>query len=200
MKAAAVVALVTMTTLGCGQPAERQQAPGPGKNAAEAQHSAEDVSKGAAGAAQGTGVQPVSVRALQALLPEPFDWQREKPTGERNTTPVNFVDASVRMMKGDATVTVKITDSAVNEMLLAPFASVLAGGSDRKSEHGYEKSVTIGDAPGFERWDSETKTGNLTVIVNRRYIVEVDGSSIDTPRVLRDILGKTDLKKLADLK
>ena len=116
------------------------------------------------------------------------------------TAPVNFAEASVRMMKGDATVTVKITDSALNQILVAPFAMFLAGNYERETDRGYEKSIKIGDIPGFEKWDSGTKSGDLTVIVNKRFIVEVDGSTIDDPKVLREILEKTDLKKLAELK
>jgi hypothetical protein len=103
------------------------------------------------------------------------------------------------MMKGDATMTVKITDSALNQMLVAPFSMFLAGNYERETDRGYEKSVNVGGVPGFEKWDSETKSGNLTVIVNKRFIVEYDGSTIDDPKVLHEVLGATDLKKLATL-
>lgn len=145
-------------------------------------------------------IAPVSIQALLTVLPEPLDWQREKPNGERVTTPLAFADASVRMMKGDATVTAKITDTGLNEILVAPFAAALAGDFTRETEHGYEKSIAVGDARGVERWDSGTRTGNLSIIVARRFVVEIDGSTIDSPKVLHDILEKIDLKKLADLK
>jgi len=154
----------------------------------------------ACGKSEERTIAPVSIQALLALLPEPFDWQRERPTGERVTTPVAFADASVRMMKGDATVTAKITDTGRNQALVEPFAAALAGDFTRETEHGYEKSIAIGDARGVERWDSGTKTGNLSIVVARRFVVEIDGSTIDSPKVLHDILDKIDLKKLADLK
>jgi hypothetical protein len=116
------------------------------------------------------------------------------------TAPVTFADASVRLMKGQATVTAKITDSAFNQMLVAPFASFLAGNYEHETDHGYEKAVKVGDAPAFEKWDSETKSGNLMVIVNKRFIVEIDADSIENPKVLHDMIEKIDLKKLADLK
>ena len=145
-------------------------------------------------------VDPVSFRDLIALLPAPAGWEREKPTGERMTSPVSFADASVRLMKGDATVTVKITDSGLNQIFVAPFAIFLAGNYERETESGYEKSIKVGDLPGMEKWDSGTKSGDVTVIVNKRFIVEIDGSSIDDPKVLRTMLDNVDLKKLADLK
>jgi len=215
MKVIVPLAIVILTTIGCGKSEEQRQADA---LAAQAQQGADNVAKNADAAAKGMAdlasglgaafggdpnakpVPPVSFRDLQALLPEPSGWQREKPTGERMTAPVNFAEASVRMMKGDATVTVKITDSALNQILVAPFAMFLAGNYERETDRGYEKSIKIGDIPGFEKWDSETKSGDLTVIVNKRFIVEVDGSTIEGPNVLHEILGKTDLKKLAELK
>jgi hypothetical protein len=39
----------------------------------------------------------------------------------------------------------------------------------------------------------------LTVIVNKRFIVAIEGRGIDNPKVLHEALEKTDLKKLAAL-
>ena len=212
MKPIVVLALLALTPLviACGKSKEEQQAEEIQKSAEQLQKGAEGVAKGlgdlAGGIASAAGegnvkpVDPVSFRDLIALLPAPAGWEREKPTGERMTAPVNFADASVRMMKGSATVTAKITDSAFNQLLVAPFALFLAGNYERETDSGYEKSVKIGDAPGLERWDSKTKTGNLTIIVNKRFIVEIDADSIDDPKVLHEVLDKTDLKKLATLK
>jgi hypothetical protein len=211
MKAIAIIVILASTPLfwaACGKSKEQQQAEEIQKGAEQLQKSAEAAAKGlgdlAAGIAASAGgdpnvkpVDPVSFRDLIALLPAPAGWEREKPTGERMTAPVNFADASVRMMKGDATVTAKITDSAFNQMLVAPFAAFLAGNYERETDRGYEKAVKVGDAPAFEKWDSETKSGTLTVIVNKRFIVEIDGSGIDNPKVLHDLLDQIDLKKLA---
>jgi hypothetical protein len=218
MKPITAVAVLALTAVACGKSEEQQRTEALEKSAAQVQQSAENLSKGAEDMAKGMAdlasglgaafggdpnakpVTPVNFRDLQTVLPVPVDWQSEKPTGERMTAPVNFSSASVRMMKGDATVTVKITDSALNQVLVAPFAMFLAGNYERETERGYEKSIKIGDAPGFEKWDSGTKSGDLTVIVNKRFIVEIDGSSIDDPKVLHDMLEKTDLKKLAERK
>jgi hypothetical protein len=211
MKSIVVVALLTLSCIACGKSEEQQRTEALQKSAESVSKGAEDLAKGAADLATGLGaafggdpnvkpVDPVSFRDLIALLPAPAGWEREKPTGERMTSPVSFADASVRLMKGDATVTVKITDSGFNQLLVAPFAMFLAGNFERETSSGYEKSIKVGDAPGMEKWDSETKSGDLTVIVNKRFIVELDGSSIDDPKVLRTMLDSVDLKKLADLK
>jgi len=190
-----VVALLALTPVAftaCGKSTQEQRSEAIQKNADEPQ-------KGAEGTARGL-VDPVSLKELISLLPAPAGWQRERPTGERLTAPVHFADAMVRLMKDDATVTAKITDSALNQVLVEPLALLMASHHERGSSREYEKTVMVGEAPGFEKWDSTTKSGNLTVLVNKRFIVEIDGSGIDDPKVLHEILGTIDLEKLADRK
>jgi len=211
MKLMVIAGVLAVASIACGKSPEQQQAEAIQKSAAELQKGAENAAKGlgdlaagisagANGAGDAKPADPVNFRDLIALLPAPADWQTEKPTGERMTAPVSFADASVRMMKGNATITAKITDSAFNQLLVAPFATFLAGNYEHETSSGYEKSVKIGDAPGLEKWDSDTKTGNLTVIVGKRFIVEIDGDSIDNTKVLHDMLDRIDLKKLAAMK
>ena len=182
MRPMVILALLMLTCVACGK--SRGEQP---------------INSAAGGEGSVTPANPVSVRDLLALLPAPAGWERERPTGERPTTPVNFADVMVRLMKGDATVSAKITDTALNQALVAPYASSLAGDDDRKTSSGYEKAIRVGDSPAFEKWDAATKSGTVTVVVNKRFIVEIDGSSIDDPKVLHEILDKIDLRKLADL-
>jgi len=177
-----IIAVLVLVCVGCGTSTGEQP-----------------IDSAAGGEGSVTPVNPVSVKDLLALLPAPAGWERERPTGERPTTPVNFVNVMVRLMKGDATVTAKITDTALNQVLVAPLATSLAGNDDRKTSNGYEKAIRVGDSPAFEKWDAATKSGTVTVVVNKRFIVEIDGSSIDDPKVLHEILEKIDLRKLADL-
>jgi hypothetical protein len=144
-------------------------------------------------------VDPVSFKDLMTVLPDVPGWERGKPTGERMTAPVNFAEASVVLKKGDAEVTTKITDSALNQVLVAPFAIMLAGNFERETTEGYEKSIKIGDSVGFEKWDSEAKSGDVTLVVSKRFIVEIEGRGIDDAQVLHAVLDKVDLKKLASL-
>ena len=97
-------------------------------------------------------VDPVSFRDLQARAARARqDGSGENPTGERMTAPVNFAEASVTHTKGDATISTKITDSALNQMLVAPFAMFLAGNYERETDRGYEKSIKIGESAGLRK-------------------------------------------------
>ena len=110
--------------------------------------------------------------------------------------PMN-AEAKVTFTKGDASIDVKIVDSALNQMLVAPFTMFLAVGYEKETDHGYEKGVKVGEYPGWEKWDSEDKDGELNAIVSKRFIVQVEGRNIDNMKVLHSVMDSTNLKKLA---
>jgi X-X-X-Leu-X-X-Gly heptad repeat protein len=103
--AVAVFALTPVIFIACGNSPEEKQAEELQKSAEQVQKGAESVSKGAEDLAKGAAdlaaglgaafggdpnvkpVDPVSFRDLIALLPAPAGWEREKPTGERMTSP-----------------------------------------------------------------------------------------------------------------
>jgi len=62
-----------------------------------------------------------------------------------------------------------------------------------------EKSVKVGDYPGWEKWNQEGKDGELNVVVNKRFIVQIEGRGIEDTKILHDVMQRTDLKKLANL-
>jgi len=164
----------------------------------------EAMAKGLAGAAGGDPnvkpVDPVSFKDLQAVMPTLSGWEKQDPTGERMTSPFPFSQASVTFRKGDAEIDQKIMDSGFNQMLFAPFAMFMAAGYEKESQNGYERSVNVGGNPGWERWDKSNRSGELNVVVNKRFLVQVDGHDLDDTKPLHALLDQTDLKKLADLK
>lgn len=213
--------VAAMCALGCGSSPEEQRTEQVEKAAAEMQKSAEGMAKGAEGMAQslenmakGLGalgtmaggdpnakpVDPVSFRDLQTLLPDVSGWEKGKPTGERMTMPVNFSRAEVRYTKGDASIEVSIVDSALNQLLVAPYAMFLTTGYEKETERGYEKSTKIGDYPGWEKWNTEGKDGELNAIVSQRFIVQVEGRNVEDIKALHAVMSAVDFAKLAAMK
>lgn len=180
--------------------------------AGSSQTGAEQMAKGLESMAKGFGalaggdpdakpVDPVSFRDLMTVFPESFSgWERAKPTGERMSSPVNFSEAQVRFTKGESSLSLKITDSGLNQMLIAPFAMFLTAGYEKETERGYEKSVKVGEYPGWEEWNSQGKDGELNAIVNKRFMVQIDGRNIEDPKVMHELAAATNLKKLGELK
>lgn len=194
----------------CGKSKEEKQAEEAAKTAEqaaqEAAKSLEQVAKGLEGLASGRGsgdtkpVDPVSFRDLQALFPELDGWQKGKPTGERMSSPFPFSQAEVTYTKGDSRVELKMVDSGFNQLLLTPYAMFLQAGYEKETADGYEKSTPVNGQPGWEKWNSENKDGELNAVVGKRFLVSLEGNQIDDTKVLHEIAGKIDMGKLAALK
>ena len=222
------VALALVALVACGKSeAEKQaeEAAEQAKKAAEAMQKAAEAggaaaaAQGAAGAAQGMEafakamqaaaaaaggdgkpVDPVRFQELQTVLPAMSGWEMDKPRGEKMTMPVSFSQAEATYRKGDAQVEVKIVDSAFSQLLVAPWAMFLTAGYEKETSEGYEKSVNVGGNPGFEKWDSDDKDGELNLVIAKRFLVTIDGSDIGDAKVLHEFASKLDMSKLAALK
>ena len=217
MKRAIALALVGGLTLACGSKEDKEAEPArkqaqAAETAQTAEQAAEQAAKGleqmargleaAVGGGSGStkAVDPVSFRDLIALMPELDGWEKQKPTGERMTSPVSFSQAEARYTKGDASLEVKIIDSGFNQLLLTPYAMFLTAGYERETSEGYEKSTQVNGQPGWEKWNTESKDGELNALVGKRFLVTIDGNGIDNVSQLHDVAKKMDMGKLASLK
>ena len=145
-------------------------------------------------------VEPVSFKVLAPFFPDLAGWEKGTPEGEKMSAPVAISNSQVDYTKDEARITAKITDSGNNAMFLAPFMIYLTAGYEKETSGGYEKSVKIGDQPGWERWDNESKSGTLNIFVNKRFLVELDGNGIENTQVLHDLAGRIDLRQLGEVK
>jgi hypothetical protein len=174
--------------------------------AAQAAKGLEQMAKGLeamAGVAGGDSpkpVMPVSFRDLQTLFPDLDGWEKAKPTGERMTAPFAFSQAEVHYKKDESRLQVKIVDSGFNQILFTPFAMFMQAGYEKETSSGYEKSTTVGGQPGWEKWNTEGKDGEVNAFVGKRFILSVEGRNVNDIKVLHDIIGKIDLPKLAAMK
>jgi len=162
-----------------------------------------DAAKKAADAAKEASemkpVDPVSFNALLPLLPAaPAGWTAEEPKGE-TTSAMGFKISEVERSytKGDERLHVKIVDGAYNSFIYA--GVTMAAQFSRESTEGYEKGVTIDGNPGVEKWSKESRRGELTVVVGKRFLVTVDASPVEAD-FARTVFGSIDQAKLASLK
>ena len=223
MRVLGMVGLALLLTVACGKSEEEKAA----EKAAEETREAADALKKAAESAEGAGaqglqdfakamegmagamagktpdgktVEPVQFQDLQAALPQVSGWERGTPTGERMTAPVPFSQAEADYTMGEANVSVKVVDSAFSQMLIAPWAMFLTAGYEKQTGDGYEKSVNLGGNPGFERYSTADKSGELNVVIAKRFLVTVEGDNIADTKVLHDFVARLDTAKLETLK
>jgi hypothetical protein len=206
-----IACLSTVMSVGCGKSDDEKKVEEVKRAAEQVQDSAGDMAKGLEAMAKSfqglTGadpnqkpVDPVGFRELQAAFGDLPGWEKGKPTGERMTSPVNYSQAKVTYRNGERSIEAEISDSALNQIMLVPFAMFLTSGYEKETEHGYEKSIKVGSFPGWEKWDTEDKDGEMNVLVNRRFIVQLSGRGLGDVKDLHAAMDSVDLTRLAGLK
>lgn len=144
---------------------------------------------------------PVDFEELKALLPDIAGWTKSDIHGEQQTAMgMSQSNAKARYTKGESTIQIEITDSTMNQLLLAPMTMFMASGYEEKSDDGYKKAVQVGGYPGFEEWEKGAKHAQTTAVVANRFIVAADAHSVEGPDVARKAVESVNLAKLAGLK
>jgi hypothetical protein len=207
-------ALVLVGSIACGKSEAEKQAElaaAEAKKAADAaakvteaagkatEAAGEDMAKGMPGN-DGKTVEVVSFQSLETTLPQVSGWTMKKPRGERMTAPIAHSRSETTYTKGDTSIDVEVIDSGFAAMLVAPWSMMLATGFSRESSDGYEKAVSVSGQPGFEKWDSGSKDGELNLLVNKRFLVSIEGNDLADTKVLHEFADKMDFAKFAALK
>lgn len=146
-------------------------------------------------------VEVVDFKSLTALLPP--DLPGMKRTGARGET-----QAAIGVKTASATGTyqgdhgeamnIKITDMSAVSGLIG-LAGALAQESTSQSDTGFERNETLGGRYVHEKYDSLGRRGELTVLLAKRYQVEVTGNGVNMS-TLEQALGRIDLGRLESMK
>lgn len=140
--------------------------------------------------------EPISFQELiDYLPPAPEGWAAAKPKGEKNS----LGDYSVSQVRqtytnGDKKITVGIFDWSFGSALSLPFS--LANEFSRESTEGYNKGIELDGVPGRAEYTYESRQGSLNLLVDSRFLVQIDGTNIDDSE-LREWWGLIDLQSLS---
>lgn len=199
-----LIAVALATSTGCGKSEEEKQAEEAAKavqeGAASMAEGAAAMAKGLEQMAQATGgtgkVEVLPFESLGAALPEVSGWQRGEVTGSSTSFPMPMSQTEATYENGDAQIEVEIIDTALNQMLFAPFSMYLAGNYSERTSDGYRKGTSIKGQPGFEEVNTSDKTAEITLVVGKRFIVHARGTDVAVEPV-RAVLERMDFGKLA---
>jgi hypothetical protein len=185
-----------------GQPAAGAGASGQGQAAQGAQTAAQGLQQLAQGLQQmsKSAAKPVDYEQLKTLLPDIAGWTKSDVHGEQVSFGISQSNAKAKYTKGESTIELEITDSTMNQLLLAPMAMFLAAGYEEKSDDGYKKSMQIGGFPGFEEWEKGSKHAQSTAVVANRFIVTANAHDVESADVARKSVEAVNLSKLAGMK
>jgi hypothetical protein len=146
-------------------------------------------------------VEPVNFQSLKALLPASLPgMQRVNAQGsEQQAVGVKSSSASAQYQgtHGDR-VEIKIADlSAVSGLM--DLAGALNQNSESESDNGYEKDTTLSGRTVHEKYDNPSKHGELSVILAKRFEVDISGDATDMNTLVQD-LSSVDLNRLEAMK
>ena len=124
-------------------------------------------------------VEPTSFRDLIEYLPEPpLGWTADKPKGETNSWGnYSISQVSQAYTRDRKQIKVSIFDWAFNSALYTPFS--LSTEFSQESTEGYNKGIKIGEIPGREEYTYSSKQGSLNLLVNSRFLIQIDGTNIE---------------------
>ena len=190
--------LLVVALWSCGGKEEEQAREEP-KNAMEAIQQMADKAK----EMQEKGpVDPVDFRSLKELMPATAaGMTRTEATGEKNgAMGFSVSQAQAKYEKDDSRVEVEIMDTGgVGGMAMMGMAAWAMADVDKETATGYEKTTRIDGMKAYEKYDNDSKDGEVNVLVGDRFVVNVKGRNVTMDQI-KDTLGDLDLAKLATLK
>ena len=154
-----------------------------------------------AGDAAGT-LEPVNFSKIIPLLPAaPDGWKGADPDGTTmDMGGFKMTTAGRTYTKGDGdeapSVSINIIDCAGNKQFYD--ATTATWSFSQETPTGFMKSLPSAEAPGFESFDNASKSGQVWVVVAKRFFVHVETTNIE-PAGMQVWMKMIDLKKLAAL-
>lgn len=148
-------------------------------------------------------VDPVDFRKLKDLLPEKLaGMSRTESTGEKSGAMGFTVSTAQAKYKGSSneSMNIEIVDTGgiagVSTMALAAWS---IADIDKETTTGYERTTQIEGYKAFEKYDNDSKSGEINLLVADRYVVNVEGDNVTIDQ-LKEALQKINLGTLGKLK
>ena len=187
-----------------------QQAEQAGKQMDSAQKSGDSAAQQAAmgkilGAVVGGGttgtVEALSPDQVKAFLPDSLDGlKRTSISAQRSgAMGMQLSDASAVYSDGNGhNITLEVTDSGGAKGWMS-MATAMAPEEEKETDHGYEKTYTDSGRLTHEAWDTQSKSGEYSLIIAQRFSVKANGNA-DSIDQLKQAVGSVDLGKLESMK
>ncbi|MFZ0872308.1 MAG: Yip1 family protein [Rhodanobacter sp.] len=155
-----------------------------------------------AGAVAGGGsVEPLSLDQVKGFLPDSLgDLKRTGMSAQRSgAMGMQVADATAQYSDSNGhNITLEVTDTGSAKGLVA-MASAMAPEEEKQTDHGYEKTHTESGRLIHEAWDTQSKSGEFSVIVGQRFTVKATGTA-DGIDQLKQAVTSVDLAKLESMK
>lgn len=148
----------------------------------------------------GEPVEVINFRELKEMLPNRVAGMRLDDSSGETSGALGFKisTATGEYRDDDERIEITIADVGASPMVLMGMAAWSNIEFERDSDEGYERTTTIEGYKGYEKYDSEREDGQLSLIINNRFLVKVEGRNV-SEKDLRSALRKIDLGDLERL-
>lgn len=155
------------------------------------------------GAMAGTdgSVEALAPDQIKAFLPDSLgNLKRTSLSAERNKAMgMQISEASAEYSaEGGQHISLEVSDTGGAKGLMS-LASAMAPEEEKQTDHGYEKTYSAGGNLIHEQWDTQSKSGEYSVVVGKRFTVKANGN-VDSIDQLKQAVGTIDLGKLESMK
>lgn len=167
---------------------------------AAAQHDAMGKMMGAVSGTSGT-VEALAPDQIKGFLPDSLgDLKRTSVSAERNNAMGMQISQASADYRGDNNqhISLEVSDTGGAKGFMA-MAAAMAPEEEKQTEHGYEKTYTADGNMVHETWDDQSKSGEYSVVVGKRFTVKATGNT-DSIDQLKQAVASIDLGKLESLK
>lgn len=146
-------------------------------------------------------VEALAPDQIKAFLPNRIGGlKRGSLSARRNNAMGMQVSAAQADYTGahDQRITLKITDTGGAKGFVA-MATAMAPEQEKETDHGYEKTYSVDGNMIHEAWNSQSRSGEYSIVVGKRFTVKASGN-VDAIEQLRQAVSSIDLGKLESLK
>jgi hypothetical protein len=142
----------------------------------------------------------VDFKSLTPLLPSELPGMRRTAArGEsQGAIGIRTSSATGTYQGSSGTIRIEITDMSAVSGLMG-MAGALAQNTTSESDTGFERDQVIGGRTAHEKYDAPSKHGEVTVLVAKRYQVEVSGDGVEM-NTLEQAVGRIDFSRLEAMK
>jgi hypothetical protein len=155
----------------------------------------------AAGLSAGSQGKAVDHTALATFLPAITGWEKGEVDGDQGEAlGMSYSSTSVEYTKGDINVRLEIIDTIRIASLTMPFSMAAGGMANEKNAEGYRLGITIAGHAGWEEWQIQEETGEVSLLVAGRFIVRATGAGLPNISPVKEIINAVPFAKLAAMK
>lgn len=145
-------------------------------------------------------VEALAPDQIKAFLPESLgNLKRTSTSAQRNNAMGMQISEATAEYSGDnQRITLEVTDTGGARGFMA-MAAAMAPEEEKETDHGYEKTYTADGNMIHEAWDTQSKSGEYSVVLGKRFTVKANGN-VDSIDQLKQAVTSVDMSKLESLK